>query len=270
MSRRNPAPRRAGGGWRRPAWLTRLKPRLVLAVSLGLVLLAELLPGPGGGSGLSDPPLPRPSGAVPGMDKAGMDKAGMDMTGMDMAGMSAMETEVAGWTRTILARPLFTPGRRPPTVAASGGDGLPRLSAIIVGQGMASAIFAADGQKPLVVQPGGLVAGNKVQSISAEVVVLSTAGGLVALRPRFAGGAPAATRLNFPAATRLNFPAATRLNFPAATRLNFPAATRLNFPAATRLNFPAATRLGLSAGPRSPLTGQPMDSAVTAGPYDNE
>jgi hypothetical protein len=130
------------------------------------------------------------------------------------------DEHVQGWTRTILARPLFNPHRRP-GAAAGGGAGLPRLSAILIGHGIASAIFVAKGQKPLVVQPGGLVDGDKVQSISADQVVLLTASGPVTLHPHFANGAAASTAPPSPV-------------------------------------------------PVSPLTGQPLRSSITAGPYDNE
>ena len=118
----------------------------------------------------------------------------------------------AGLDTDILERPLFNPDRRPSGAARRGQRALPRLSAILIGQGMASAIFAADGQKPLVVQPGGLVAGDRVLSISADQVVLLA-------RPVALALAPAAPPLPVPV---------------------------------------------------SPLTGQPLESSFTAGPYDNE
>jgi hypothetical protein len=211
--------RRPAAAPRLPGWVVRLGPRPVLAALLGLVLLAELLPGGGDDSRLPDATLPRGGGAVAGAD-------------------------VQGWTQTILARPLFNPDRLPSGEATGGGDGLPRLSAILIGQGMASAIFAADGQKPLVVQVGGLVNGDKVQSISADEVVLLTAVGPVALRPRFAKGAASA---------------ATPQQIDSAPQ----AASR--GAAATPSAHPA-----LPAVQVSPKTGQPLYSSSTAGPYDNE
>lgn len=199
--------------WRFPAWVARLGPRWILAILLGLVLLVELLL-PGGGE-VTLPPassLPKESGTI-------------------------VPANVQGWTRVILARPLFNPDRRPSGKVAGGEEGLPRLSAILIGHGLASAIFTASGQKPLVVQPGGFVGGDRVQSISADEVVMLTPAGAVTLRPRFANSAAAAT---------------------SAQTINSPE------PAA-----PPANPQPPSAAV-SPKTGQPLDSSVTAGPYDNE
>ncbi len=195
------------------AWAARIGVRPVLAVLLGLVLLAELLPGSGDGGLLPAPALPQ---------------GGSTMAGAD----------VQGWTQTILARPLFNPDRRPTGEAADGGDGLPRLSAILIGQGVASAIFAADGQKPLVVRPGGLVGGDKVQSISTDEVVLLTSSGPVTLRPQFAKGSAAGPQPASPASP-------------------------VGSAAAPANPIPQAV-------PVSPKTGQPLNSSFTAGPYDNE
>jgi hypothetical protein len=195
LGRRLATLRRRETGPRLPGWAARLGVRPVLAALLGLVLLAELRPG--GNDGGPRPAVPLPRGAA-----------------------ATTDPDVQGWIQTILARPLFNQDRRPSGAAAS-GDGLPRLSAILIGQGMASAIFAADGHKPLVVQPGGLVDGDRVQSISADKVVLLTPVGPVTLRPRFAEGATSAA---------------------------------------------APPPLV----PVSPITGQPLDSSFTAGPYDNE
>jgi hypothetical protein len=177
-SGRWPALRRRAAALRLPGWAARLGLLPVLAGLLGLVLLAELRPGGNDGGALPAVPLPRGAAAM-------------------------ADPDVQGWTQTILARPLFNPDRRPSGVAG-GNAGLPRLSAILIGRGMACAIFAADGQKPLVVQPGGLVDGDRVRSISADQVVLLTAAGLVTLRPQFAKGtAPAAApRLSVPSVPR--------------------------------------------------------------------
>jgi len=58
-------------------------------------------------------------------------------------------------TRIILGRPLFTPGRRPPSEAAS-GPAEPRLAGIVISPGGRKAIFAGDGDaRAQVVAPGG-------------------------------------------------------------------------------------------------------------------
>jgi hypothetical protein len=92
------------------------------------------------------------------------------------------------WANTILARPLFSPDRRPASVAASVANipGLPRLTGIMVGPFGRSAIFAADGPKPLVVQEGARVAGYTIMVIEAAQVRLSGPNGNVVLYPSFA------------------------------------------------------------------------------------
>ncbi|OYV32252.1 MAG: hypothetical protein B7Z80_27480 [Rhodospirillales bacterium 20-64-7] len=204
--------RRPDAGWRRAGRFARLGWRPVLAALLGLILLTELLPGGGGGA----PPAP----ALPGAS-------------------GAVETaDVRGWLQTILARPLFNPNRRPAAGAMDDGNDLPRLSAILIGHGKASAIFAVPGQQPLVVQPGGLVAGSTVQRIDADTVVLLTAAGPLVLHPQFAKNAAAAA--------------------PAGSTAS---GGPLGKTAASK-NPPAVLI--------SPKTGQPETSSRTAGPYDNE
>lgn len=143
-----------------PSWITRLKPLPVLAGGLALLLLIELLPGNATPPHSISPALPGKSAQL-------------------------AEANISGWTQTILARPLFNPNRRPTASDDAGGDGLPRLSAIIIGQGITSAIFAIPGQKPLVVEMGGTVNGDKVKSINADSVVLLTANGPIRIRPQF-------------------------------------------------------------------------------------
>jgi hypothetical protein len=92
------------------------------------------------------------------------------------------------WVGTILGRPLFSPDRRPSSAAAAvaGFPGLPRLSGIMVGPFGRSAIFAADGAKPLVVQEGARVVGYTVKAIEATQVRLAGPNGNVVLYPSFA------------------------------------------------------------------------------------
>jgi hypothetical protein len=94
------------------------------------------------------------------------------------------------WVTTVLARPLFSPDRRPAPAAANvnGGTarGLPRLTGILVGPFGRSAIFAADSAaKPIVVQEGGHVAAYTVRSIEAAQVQLSGPNGAQVLHPSF-------------------------------------------------------------------------------------
>ena len=93
------------------------------------------------------------------------------------------------WVTAVLARPLFSPDRRPAadvaSVAGSSLPGLPRLAGILVGPFGRSAIFAADGSKPIVVQEGGHVGAYTVRSIEmAQVRLVGPDGGQV-LNPSF-------------------------------------------------------------------------------------
>ena len=100
----------------------------------------------------------------------------------------------------MLARPLFSPDRRPAADAvtvASGRTvpGLPRLAGILVGPFGRSAIFATNGAKPIVVQEGGRVADYTIKSIEATQVHLLGPDGAQVLYPSFEpAAAPAARR----------------------------------------------------------------------------
>ncbi len=97
------------------------------------------------------------------------------------------------WVSTVLARPLFSPDRRPPADAAAAAGsrlpGLPRLAGIIVGPFGRSAIFAPDGNKPLVVQEGARIAAYTVKSIEATQVRLVGPDGARVLYPSFESNA---------------------------------------------------------------------------------
>jgi hypothetical protein len=93
------------------------------------------------------------------------------------------------WVATVLARPLFSPDRRPAadaaSVAGSSLPGLPRLAGILVGPFGRSAIFAADGSKPIVVQEGGRVGAYTVRSIEMTQVRIVGPDGAQVLNPSF-------------------------------------------------------------------------------------
>ncbi|MBB5372215.1 hypothetical protein [Acidocella aromatica] len=101
------------------------------------------------------------------------------------------DTAVSQWSDTALARPLFTPSRRPAD-QGRGDDGLPRLSAIIVTNGTRSAIFSTDGQKPQILGEGGTVGGYRVRAILPDKVELDSSSGPLTLRPQFITSPPAA------------------------------------------------------------------------------
>ena len=163
-----------------------------LAAALLLLLAAEWL-------------LPA-NDAGPAHERAAIPAAAMD---------SGQDTVTSQWADTILARPLFNPGRRPASDASASAAGtLPRLSAIIISGGTSSAIFDADGQKPQVVAPGGNIDGYQLEHITPNSVDLLGPGGQLTLRPKFASGA-AATTANTPGFSPTTAPATTPVLNPA-------------------------------------------------------
>jgi hypothetical protein len=93
------------------------------------------------------------------------------------------------WLASILARPLFSPDRRPPAdgTVVAGGEvaALPRLSGVLVGPFGRSAIFAPDGEKPVIVAEGSRIAAWTVQAIRANTVEVVGPEGKRSLQPSF-------------------------------------------------------------------------------------
>ena len=90
---------------------------------------------------------------------------------------------VQDWTRSILARPLFSPSRRPPSVTVSGPE-RPRLAGIILGPGDKKAIFAGSGTARGVVAAIGQQAGAwRVLAIDASGVRVMGPDGVRLLHP---------------------------------------------------------------------------------------
>jgi hypothetical protein len=90
----------------------------------------------------------------------------------------------------ILARPLFSPGRRPPqsnlgNAADDSGLADSRLTGIVIEPGRRFAIFAPEGAKSLTVTEGEIVSGWRVESISPREVSLSGPDGTKTLQPKF-------------------------------------------------------------------------------------
>jgi hypothetical protein len=89
----------------------------------------------------------------------------------------------------ILARPLFSPTRRPPQTASnpisSNFDlGGARLTGIIVAPGERLAIFDIKGSKPVVLSEGETVGGWRVDSIASSEVSLVGPGGVKTMQPK--------------------------------------------------------------------------------------
>ncbi|MGH7080673.1 MAG: hypothetical protein ACREFU_21545 [Acetobacteraceae bacterium] len=89
----------------------------------------------------------------------------------------------------ILARPLFSPNRRPAPSSAGARELLPpRLSGIIIDGADRLAIFAATGNgRPIVVRRGQTVGKWSVSAVEADGVLLTGPGGARRLRPSFVG-----------------------------------------------------------------------------------
>ena len=110
--------------------------------------------------------------------------------------------------QTILARPLFSPDRRPPPAAATAPvaagappPALPRLAGILLDGNQRSVIFAAAaGMRPLVVTEGGEVNGFRVQSIEDGQVTVIGPDGPRILHPTFDPTPPQAQAAAGPAA----------------------------------------------------------------------
>lgn len=97
----------------------------------------------------------------------------------------------------LLARPLFTPGRRPPrggpAAAGAGPAGLPRLTGVLVdGASRRAILVPAPGGKPMVAAEGAQVGDFVVERIEPGQVTLGGPGGTRVLRPSFDPSRPPA------------------------------------------------------------------------------
>jgi hypothetical protein len=118
----------------------------------------------------------------------------------DVAPPLALPDPTTDRVATILARPLFSPDRRPVAVAAAAASGnpmpqgLPRLAGVIVGPFGPSAIFAVEGGKPTVVKESGRIDIWDVRVVNVGTVRINGPGGARTLHPSFelAPDAPAA------------------------------------------------------------------------------
>lgn len=87
------------------------------------------------------------------------------------------------WLREILARPLFSPSRRP---VETGVRGLPRLAGIVVTGDQKLAIFAApNGGHPVVAEAGAHVGAYVVRDVADDGVTVAGPGGVSTIRPTF-------------------------------------------------------------------------------------
>ena len=87
---------------------------------------------------------------------------------------------------TILARPLFSPTRRPPESSGPTASELTdkRLAGIVIEPDRRLAIFAVSGAKPLVVTEGETVDGWRIENITPSEISLRGPSGSQTLQPR--------------------------------------------------------------------------------------
>jgi hypothetical protein len=91
-------------------------------------------------------------------------------------------------TAAILARPLFSPTRRPPETAATDHSETPlsdmRLTGILITPDQHLAIFAPAGGKPLVRAEGDMISDWRIESIASQSVSLTGPTGTTTLEPK--------------------------------------------------------------------------------------
>jgi hypothetical protein len=97
--------------------------------------------------------------------------------------------DLASLTQEILARPVFSPTRRPPATAEGDPRGNSdlngtRLTGIVIEPGRRFAIFAAADAKPLELDEGQSLGGWKIETITPREVIVSGQGGSRILRPK--------------------------------------------------------------------------------------
>ncbi len=100
----------------------------------------------------------------------------------------APDAAATRWAQVLLARPLFSPDRRPPDVvrSAAAAHALPRLAGVLVGPEGRRALFAGG----VVLAEGGALGPWRVAGIAAGQVTLTGPGGVRVLRPAFAALVP--------------------------------------------------------------------------------
>lgn len=88
------------------------------------------------------------------------------------------------WLSDILARPLFSPDRKP--IGSGNVRGLPRLTGIVVSGSRRVALFAAaPGERPVVREAGTRIGAYEIKVVDDAGVTVSGPGGTTVLRPLF-------------------------------------------------------------------------------------
>jgi hypothetical protein len=109
-------------------------------------------------------------------------------------GQSAARGQPEAMLHDVLARPLFSPDRRPVEVGVAAARGLPRLTGIVVAGSQRVAIFAArSNEQPIVAQAGAHVGAYEVRTIADAGVTMMGPEGETLIRPIFDVFHPAAS-----------------------------------------------------------------------------
>ena len=167
---------------------------------------------------------------------------------------------------TSLARPLFSPSRRPPETVKSEGPADPelsdvRLTGIVIEPDRRLAIFAVAGAKPRTLLLGEALNGWKIDSISPEEVALSGPGGTRTLQPE--GDATLVRQARLPAAPAQPPPAAPPGQAPAPPQAGVAPPGRPQPQAAVP---PAPARAGATGQPVSGRPPLPVRPPVPSAP----
>lgn len=91
--------------------------------------------------------------------------------------------QIGSWQQTILARPLFSPTRRPAEMQPT-GDTSPRLTGIVVSNGRRRAIFMIPGQaRGRIADVGNIVGPWQIIAIENGAIRVRSAAGEQSMRP---------------------------------------------------------------------------------------
>ncbi len=116
---------------------------------------------------------------------------------------------IESWLTAILARPLFSPTRRPAQEAASRAgpaklEAAPRLAGVMVSAAGRQAIFEVLAGKPVIARVGDKVGPYLVRAIDAGRVTVAGPEGVVVLHPAFANMRTEAVAAPAPAPSMLD------------------------------------------------------------------